>query len=117
MALKIVSKPKYTTKVDVRTLHLQGSLEVTFIALAQSEIQALEKRAALGELNVQKVVLREVVHSHEAVEINGELVPHSTTSLDRLLDYPGIGPAMLRRYYASLWEETQGNSESPPSGS
>lgn len=117
MALKIVSRPKYTTTVEVRTLHLQGSLQVTFIALAQSEIRALEQRAADEGLNVQKVVLDEVVCEHETVEINGHLVPYSSTSLGKLLDYPGVGPAILRRYYASLWEETQGNSEPPPSGS
>lgn len=117
MALKIVSRPKYATTVDVRTLHLQGSLQVTFIALAQSEIRALEQRAVDEGLNVQKVVLAEVVKDHEAVEINGQQVPFGPASLDKLLDYPGIGPAILRRYYASLWEETQGNSEPPPSGS
>lgn len=117
MTLKIVSRPQYTTTVEVRTHHLQGELPVTFVALAQSEIKAIEDRARAEKADVQKAVLAEVLAHHEPFEVDGERVPFGPGSLDRLLDYPGIGPAMLVRYYASLWEETQGNSEPPPSGS
>ena len=37
-------------------------------------------------------------------------------SIDALADWPGIAPAMLRRFYSALWEERQGNFERLPDG-
>lgn len=105
--LKVIDKPVYRTTVTVATLHLKGTVEVEFVALPASQLKLLEAKGS-------DEVLRAVTAWHEPVEIGGQPVKHARDggtpdSLDKLLDVPGLGAAMTRRYYASLWEEAKGN--------
>jgi hypothetical protein len=108
--LKIVSRPEFEQKVVVNTKHLKGEFVARFVALPQSEISAIEAKLIAERKGPQDLV-HHVCVGHDTVDMLGEAVEYSAggLSLTKLLDYPGIGPAMLKAYYAGLWEEASGN--------
>ena len=110
MALKILYRPSFSSTVAINTAHLQGSLSVTFLALPNSELREIESVAAAAGKSTQQAVLHTVVKGHETIDMYGTPLEFTgPESLDKLLDVPGVGNAMLARYYAALWEQVQGN--------
>lgn len=109
--LKIVRHPVFTAPVLLNTLVLKGEFDVSFVALPTSELKALEKDGLEQGLTLQHATLRGVVKGWTALEIDGQPFPFVSIedSLPKLLDQPGVGPAMLKAYYRALWEEASGN--------
>ncbi len=107
--LKVIANPTFTNSVVVNTKALQGSFNVVFIAKPSSECKRLEA-AAIERGDGPQGLLFDVVQSHEEVEVFGEaLRTAGADSIRRLLDIPGVGPAMLKAYYNGMWEEASGN--------
>lgn len=125
MALKIILRPRFTATVVVNTANVQGDLQVTFVGLPTSALTAIETAAVEAGRNPQDAVLAAVVQGFEPVELppDGGRDSGSTLyftgpeSVTVLCDWPGIGPAILRRYYSAVWEERRGNFEQLPAGS
>lgn len=121
MALKIIEKPVFTATVAVHTANVQGEFDVQYYGYSTSALQAIEQAAAKAGKDVQNEVLYAVVAGFEPVTLpDGSAVHFSQVnprgSIDALADWPGIAPAMLRRFYSALWEERQGNFERLPDG-
>lgn len=109
MALKIVSRPEFATTVQVNLAYLQGEFPARFVALPQDELQALE-RAAIAAGKGPQGILYDVCRWFGEVELPDGPLPYvDATSLTKLLNYQGIGPAMVKAYYTALWEEARGN--------
>lgn len=109
MTLKIVDRPEFEATVVVNTRHLKGDFKARFVALPGSRIKAAEE-AAIQAGKGPEGLLFDVCTWFEPVELpEGPLNHVDGGSLAKLLDYPGIGPAMVKAYYRALWEETQGN--------
>ncbi|MEY2685940.1 MAG: hypothetical protein RL375_138 [Pseudomonadota bacterium] len=109
MTLKIVDRPEFETTVDVATRHLQGSFKVRFVALPGSKLKAAEEKA-IRDGKGPEGLLFEVCTWFEPVELPDVLLQYvDVSSLATLLDYPGIGPAMVKTYFRALWEEARGN--------
>lgn len=108
--LKIIARPEFDQTVTVNTKHLKGEFGARFVALPQSEISAIEAKLKAEGKGPQDLVYHVCV-GHDTVDMAGEAVEYKAggLSLAVLLDYPGIGPAMLKAYYAGLWEEASGN--------
>lgn len=109
--LKIVQRPAFTVTVMVNTLHTQGEFKMDCVALPQSELDAIDKKAIAEGRSYG--VLREAVTKLRELELPGNPLPN----VAQALDYPGLGAAMLQAYYRGLYEEQQGNSAPPPAGS
>lgn len=121
MPLKIVEKPVFAATVAVATANVQGEFEVQYYGYSTSALQAIEQAAAKAGKDVQNEVLYAVVAGFEPVALPGgaELrfdAANPRGSIDALADWPGIAPAMLRRFYSALWEERRGNFERLPDG-
>lgn len=121
MALKIVEKPVFTATVAVHTANVQGEFEVQYYGYSTSALQAIEQGAAKAGKDIQNEVLYAVVAGFEPVTLPGGFVlrfdpTEPRASIDALADWPGIAPAMLRRFYSALWEEREGNFERLPGG-
>ena len=121
MALKIIERPVFTATVAVHTANVQGEFEVQYYGYSTSALQAIEQAAAKAGKDVQNEVLYAVVAGFEPVPLpTGQVLRFDpiapARSIDALADWPGIAPAMLRRYYSALWEERQGNFERLPDG-
>jgi hypothetical protein len=123
--LKIIARPTFTATVAVNTANVQGDLQVTFVALRTSAITKIEQAAIEAGQNPQDAVLLAVVQGFDPVELppddgrdtGSTLYFTGPASVTQLCDWPGIGPAILRRYYSAVWEERRGNSERLPDGS
>lgn len=110
MALKIVDRPSFVATVMVNLAWLKGSFQARYLALPIDQLQALDK-ARIEAGKGPEAILYEVCTGFDDVELpTGPLNYVDNTSLDKLLNYQGIGPAMVRTFYNALWEETQGNS-------
>jgi hypothetical protein len=104
--LKINKSPTFKYTVAVNTAAIQGDFEALFEALPTDELDKLDD----GQPGAWKKVLARVTKAFGAVEIEGESFDSdSPGALDKLTRWPGVGAAMLRAYYAGLWENTQGN--------
>lgn len=104
--LKIEKAPTFQATVTVNTAAIKGDFKATFEALPTDELAKLDN----GEALAWKAVLARVVRGFEAVDIEGEQIEgNQPEGLDRLIRWPGVGAAMLRAYYAGLWEAGQGN--------
>ena len=104
--LKIQSEPTFTATVKVNTAAIKGEFDVEFLALPTDELEALDT----GEPKAWKAVLGRVVRGFDQVEIAGERIDGvEPDGLQRLIRWPGVGPAMLTAYYNGLWSEAQGN--------
>lgn len=109
MGLVIQDRPEFEATVVVRTAHLRGEFKARFVALPSSkldELQAAAVRAGKGP----EGLLYDVCTWFETVQTpRGEIVHDGPDSLARLMDWPGIGPAMAKTYWRTLWEEASGN--------
>lgn len=116
--LKIVHKPRFDMDVAINTKQVQGTLGTTFVAYRTSELAAEERRAKAANENVDLAVLRMVVASFEDTPLpDGTLLRYEgPDSVNRLVDWPGVAPAMLAHFYDGLWSQTLGNSEPLPAG-
>lgn len=101
-------KPSFTTEVVMRTACLSLTLRVTYAAKRNSELKALEDKAAKSPEG-QQAILHDLVLGFDPVEVEGSVVQFGEGGLARLLDYPGVGPQLLNRFYKVLWEEALGN--------
>jgi hypothetical protein len=111
--LKIDARPHFEMPVTVATRAIRGTFTVTFMAMPDHELEQLQARADQNP----KHWLHAVVARFQDVEIAGELIDGSTDDgLQRLLSWPGIGPAMVNAYFRGLWEEAEKNSEPSPAG-
>lgn len=104
MGLVIVDKPEFTAPVRINTRQVKGDLQVTFIAYPVDELEAMEAEATKAGAGPSALVLK-VVKSIEPVDgPKGRI-----TEVAQLLKFQGVGPQLLLRYHALLWEETSGN--------
>lgn len=117
--LKIIDKPEFTEDVAIHTLQVQGTLKTTFVAYKTSELAAEERRAKAAGENTDLAVLRMVVKHFETVPLGQgrELAYTSPDSVNDLVDWPGVAPAMLAHFYDGLWRQRLGNSAPLPAGS
>lgn len=107
--LKIIDKPSFEATVFVNTVHMQGDFKARFVALPGSRIKALEE-AAIKAGKGPEGLLFDVCTWFETVDTPTGPLPHDgSQSLEKLLDWPGIGPAMVKSYFRALWEEASGN--------
>ena len=103
---KIIAEPQFTTDVKVNTLALQGEFSTTYRVLPSDELKALDN----GEADSWKQLLARVVVGFGPVEIAGSTVMgDQADGLAQLIRWPGVGQAMLARYWAGLYEAAQGN--------
>lgn len=102
---KIEAKPTFSALVRVSTQAIKGEFNVLFLALPSDELAELDDGAA----DAWKKVLARVVVSFDPCELAGEQLAGSPADLPRLIRWPGVGAAMLRGYYAGLWETASGN--------
>lgn len=109
--LKIVQRPEFTVSVTVNTLHTRGTFRMDCLALPVSEQEAIEKKA-MAERQSWGLLRVAVLRVHD---IQLPDVPEPTVA--QVLDFPGLGGAMLQAYSRGLYEEQQGNSAPPPAGS
>lgn len=110
MALKIVARPVFETTVVVNMRHLKGDFKARFVALRSSAIKAIETEALKAGQSPDEALLLEACEWFETVELPEGPLPYvNADSLLKLLDYPGMGPAMTKAYYRGQWEEAQGN--------
>lgn len=104
--LRIDAEPTFTTTVKVNTKAIQGEFDVEFLALPTDELEALDT----GEAKAWRKVLERVVRSFGPVEVAGQRIDSVVPGdLQKLIRWPGVGPAMLAAYYNGLWSEAQGN--------
>lgn len=109
MALKIVDRPSFTTTVVVNLAWLQGDFQARFVALPIDQLEAME-RAGIAAGKGPQAILHDVCTWFADVELPSGLLQYvDGKSLTTLLNYQGIGPAMVRAYYSALWEEARGN--------
>lgn len=106
--LEIVINPKFTADVEVNTQATKGTLRVTYLAKMSDEVTALEKQVA-SEGKGPQGLLWHVVDSFEPVKVGGRVLHMEDGGLAALLDIPGVGPAMVNRFYRGLWEAVEGN--------
>ena len=103
--LKIDPTPKFTTKVTVNTLAIQGVFDVTYSVLPSDELKAIDD----GSAESWRVLLARVVQRFEPVDVAGETLNGGPEDLPKLIRWPGVGQAMLARYWAGLYEAAAGN--------
>lgn len=104
--LKIDADPQFKTTVKVNTKAFNGEFPAAFRVLPSDELAKLDD----GQAAAWKDLLARVVVDAGPVEIAGALVQANTPEgLAQLIRWPGIGPAMLQEYWASLYEARQGN--------
>lgn len=99
--LKINVSPEFTNTVKVTTKALQGEFPCYYRVLPVEELDKLDD----GKPNSWRLLLAKVVVKFEPIEIGGEVV----STLEQLIRWPGVGPAMLAAYWSGLYEAAQGN--------
>lgn len=110
--LTIINRPEFDTTVPVRTAHTRGEFKARFVALPVDELRALELAAQAEGKGLSGILPTVTVSVSDFALPDGK-----PATLDNLLNYPGVGPAMVKAYYDGLWNEQQGNSERPSAGS
>lgn len=109
MGLKIVARPEFETTVVVNLAYLKGDFKARYVALPIDELQQMERKGIAAGLG-PSAILFDVCTWFGDVELpSGPLTYDGTPSLTRLLNHQGLGPAMVKAYYAALWEEASGN--------
>lgn len=105
MGLVIISKPEFTATVSLNTRQVHGDLQVTFVAFPVDELEAMERQAIEAGKGPGGVLLQVVARIEPVTTPDGAVI----TDVQGLLRYQGVGPQMLTRYYALLWETASGN--------
>lgn len=107
--LKTIAKPEFDVVVKINTKLIQGQFTMRCVGLPGPQLNELERQCiAAGE--GPQGVLAKVVVGHETVQLFDEEVSFTgPESIKQLTAYQGMGPAMLRAYHSSLWEEASGN--------
>lgn len=106
--LEIVINPKFTADVEVNTQATKGTLRVTYLAKMSDEVTKLEQQVA-AEGKGPQGLLWHVVEGFDPVKVGGRMLTMEEGGLAALLNIPGVGPAMVNRFYRGLWEAVEGN--------
>lgn len=108
--------PRTQMTATVSTAFIQGTVTFTAVLRRQSELKRIEQEAAaVGAQDAPGGytggVLRGVVASIDKIDLNVKVDAFHTTEegIAALLEWPGVGAAMQKRYYAALFEEKQKN--------
>lgn len=109
MSIVIIDKPEFEVTVTLATRQVKGDLKCRFVAYPQSDLTAMQAQA-VGDGLGPGGVLRQVLVWFESVQLPGGLLDFDgPASVDKLIDFHGVGPALLNAYYKALWEEASGN--------
>lgn len=110
MTIVIIDKPEFELTVTLATRQVKGGLKCRFVAHPQSMLDAMQK-AAVAAGKGPGSMLRDVLAWFEPVPLPGGMLLEydGPDSVDRLIDFHGVGPQMLNQYFTALWEEASGN--------
>ncbi len=103
---KITTSDTFKWPVEVRIptdggRHLKSSFDAEFRRLPQSQLEKLAERLVQNE-GEAAAVCREIVVGWDGIEDDGGAVRFSEEALGRVLDIPGVVPALIGSYFDAL---------------
>lgn len=105
--------PRLQISATVNTAFIQGTVTYTVVLRRQSELKQIETAALHPDTagGYAGGVLRGVVASVDGVKLNVEVDAFSNVeqALNALLEWPGVGQAMQKKYYDTLFHEKEKN--------
>lgn len=105
--------PRLQITATINTAFIQGTVTYTVVLRRQSELKQIETAALQPDTKGGYAggVLRGVVASVDGASLNVPVDPFSSAeqALDALLEWPGVGQAMQKKYYDTLFQEKEKN--------